>query len=207
MKRPKAALFLTLSFFLPLLMAVFLWRRNVGPQYIYFIQPFLALLVALGVFGAAKLILPLVAEGARHRIFVGAFVIAGLLLPNYGYFLTENNTYHETSSGDEANYRKIFGYVRKEFASGNALVTRHVRSYYFAGLDAAVYDLGDEIDRKRMDVEDLLTIIAAHPGGFVVLSDNDWNDYVTKEAKEFLKLNLEEVDNESVRGAVYVYRW
>ncbi|MEK9151113.1 MAG: hypothetical protein AAB547_00605 [Patescibacteria group bacterium] len=202
---PKESLWLSLSFLVPLAMAIWLWRRNIGAQYIFFIQTFAMILVAAGVFGVWKL----ACEKFGIVTTKKSLAVLGLLfvlVPNLGYFAEENNTYHETSSGSNPNYRKVFAYFKKNHVATDVLVTRNVRNYYFSGANVPVYDLGDEISRTRLSQADLEKLMTEYQTGWVILSDNDY-DYVGKDAKEFLTKNLTKVSNDQVRGAIDVYRW
>ncbi len=202
---PKESLWLSLSFLVPLAMAIWLWRRNIGVQYIFFIQAFAMILVASGVFGVWKLLCEKFGIIAPKK----SLVVLGLLfvlVPNFGYFAEENNTYHETSSGSNPNYRKVFAYFKKNHAPTDVLVTRNVRNYYWSGANVPVYDLGDEISRTRISQADLEKLMTEYQTGWMILSENDY-DYVSKEAEAFMKKNLTRVSNDQVRGAIDVYTW
>jgi hypothetical protein len=129
-----------------------------------------------------------------------------LLVPNFGYFLAENNTYHETSSGGNPNYRKVFEYVKKNRLPTDVLVTRNMRNYYWSGTDIPVYDLGDEVNREKLSLDALERIVKEHESGWVVLSDNDY-DYFSNEAETYMKQRMERISNPSVRGPIEVYRF
>lgn len=203
--RPKEALWLSLSTAVPLAMAIWLWRRNAGPQYIFFIQSFVLILSAAGVYGVLALLREQAAAFGKKGVLM-VVLLAGLLLPNYGYFLEENNTYHETSSGGNPNYRKVFDYFKKNRESGDVLITRNFRNYYFAGAKVPVYDFGGELSEEKFSLTELERIVALHPHGWIVLSTNDY-DYISKDAEDYFKKNMERVSHSQVRGPVEVYRW
>lgn len=205
LNRPQEALWLSLAFLVPLFMAIWFWRRNVGPQYIFFVIPFILLLAAVGVYGIMCFVRENLAILGKRRV-LSALVLLLLLLPNYGYFLEENNTYHETSSGGNPNYRKVFDYFKKNKADGDVLITRNFRNYYFAGAKVPVFDFGGELSQRKFSIEDLKSILALHPHGWVILSTNDY-DYISHDAEAYFKKNMELVSNAQVRGAVEVYRW
>lgn len=201
----KESLWLSISLIVPLAMAIWLWRRNIGAQYIFFAQAFALMLAASGVFGLWTIVCEKWSITAKKQtlVMLGLLII---LVPNFGYFTEENNTYHETSSGGNPNYRKVFAYFKKNKTDTDVLVTRNVRNYYFAGAQVPVYDLGDEISRARLSQEDLEKLMKEYKTGWVILSDNDY-DYVGKGVKEFLAKNLNRVSNDQVRGAIEVYTW
>ncbi|MBP7811470.1 MAG: hypothetical protein KA054_01345 [Candidatus Moranbacteria bacterium] len=204
-RRPKAAGYLVFSFIIPLACAMWFFRRNAGPQYIFFAQSFELILTAAGMFGLWQSLREHYSQWSRKTaliIFFGLF----LLVPNLGYFLEANNTYHETSSGENPNYRKVFNYVVKNRLPTDVLVTRNVRNYYWSGADIRVYDLGDEINREKLSLDALERIVRDHESGWVILSDNDY-DYVSQEAEWYVKGQMERVSNPSVRGPIEVYRF
>jgi len=205
LNRPKEALWLSLGFLVPFAMAVWFWRRNAGPQYIFFASPFVFLLTGAGVYGLIHFVREhLGLLGSRRAII--ALIVLLLLLPNYGYFLEENNTYHETSSGGNPNYRKVFDYFKKNKQDGDVLITRNFRNYYFGGAKVQVYDFGGELSKTKFSLAELQSIMAEHEHGWVILSTNDY-DYISNETEVFFKKNMERVSNAQVRGAVEVYRW
>lgn len=204
LKLPKESLWLTLSLVVPLSMAVWLWRRNAGPQYIFFVQSFALLLSAIGVYGLVGIVRERFAECRRGVLWT--LLLVALLLPNWGYFGEENNTYHETSSGGNPNYRKVFEYVKKNKTNEDVIITRNFRNYYLSGAKMPVYDFGGELSEAKFSLSELQDIMNQHPHGWVVLSTNDY-DYISRDAELAIKKNMEQISNAQVRGAIEVYRW
>lgn len=206
MNRQKEAVWLTSGALVPLVMAIWLWNRNAGPQYIFFAQSFVILLTATGVYGLSVFVREHLTTFDKRSIWAGIFGLSLLLLPNYGYFFEENNTYHETSTGDSPNYRKVFDFFKKNMQPDDVLITRNFRNYYFSGAKVPVYDFGGELSKEKFSLADLQAIMTEHPHGWVIVSDNDY-DYIGNDAEQFWKKNMERVSNSSVRGAIEVYRW
>lgn len=200
----RESLWLTLSLLVPLSMAIWLWRRNMGAQYIYFAESFAGILTAVGIFGLWKMISEKYALTTKKSLLLLSLVI--VLVPNFGYFFLENNTYHETSSGSNPNYRKVFTYFKKNHLATDVLVTRNMRNYYFADAKVPVYDLGDEISRTKLSQEEVEKLMTEYKTGWIILSDNDY-DYVAKGMKEYLVKNLVKVSNDQVRGSIDVFTW
>lgn len=201
----KAAGWLSLSFLVPLILAVWFFRRNAGPQYIFFAQSFGMILAAAGLWHVWETLSGRFAEwGKRGSYALLALMI--LLVPNWGYFLEENNTYLETSTSSNPNYRKVFTYFKKNVAEGEVLITRNFRNYYWSGAEVPVYDFGGELSKERFSLAELEKIVAEHPHGWVIVSTNDY-DYISKEAEEYWKKRMERVSNAQVRGDIEVYRW
>lgn len=203
--RANAALYLSLAYAVPLFLAVFMWNRNVGPQYIFFIQSFGMILSAAGLVALYEWIRQ--KSGAwdmRRSILAGLCLF--LLVPNLAYFFEENNTYHETSTGSNPNYRKVFAYVKKEKAETDVLITRNFRNYYWSGAKMPVYDFGGELSEKKLSLADIQMIEKSHPSGWLVYSGND-EDYISADVEPYITKNWERVSNANVRGDITVYRW
>lgn len=201
---PKESLWLSLSLLVPLAMAIWMWRRNIGAQYIFFVQGFSLILVAAGIFGFWKVFCEKWNIATKKSLMVLGLLI--ILVPNFGYFFEENNTYHETSSGSKPNYRKVFTYFKKHHIDTDVLITRNVRNYYFSGAQVPIYDLGDEVSKTRLSQKELESLMIKYKTGWIILSDNDYN-YISKKVKRFLPKNLTRVSNDQVRGAIDVYTW
>ncbi|MFZ1627027.1 MAG: hypothetical protein WAT81_04455, partial [Candidatus Moraniibacteriota bacterium] len=193
----SAALYLAAAYLVPLLMAIFLWRRNVGPQYIFFIQSFGMILAAAGIVGVFEFLRR--SMGGRWNIRLALLSGLGLflLVPNLGYFLEENNTYHETSTGGNPNYRKVFAYFKKERIDGDILITRNFRNYYWGGAKATVYDFGGELSKDKLSFAEVKKIEADHSSGWFIYSGND-EDYISSEVEQYVAKNWERVSNANV---------
>lgn len=204
LKGRSEALWLGLNFAVPLLMAIFLWRRNAGPQYIFFIQSFTLLLTAIGIWGILSFIRT---ELSRFK-YAPLLGLAALLLivPAYGYFLEENNTYHETSTSSNPQYRKAFSYFKKHREAGDVLITRNFRNFYWQGAEVPVYDFGGELSEKNFSLAELEAIRAEHPHGWVIISGND-RDYISGEAEKAIEATMEHIDSSQIRGDIEAYRW
>lgn len=204
-KQPQASLYLGLSWLVPLTLAILLWLRNVGAQYIYFAQSFILISAAIGLVGLYEIIRTKFSIQKRNQLILLGLILI-FLVPNWGYFFEENNTYHETSTGDNPNYRKVFTYLKKEKLPTDALITRNFRNYYWSGAEIAVYDFGGELAKEKLSLTEIQGIMAQHPTGWFVYSGND-ADYISGDVERWVEKNLERVSNANVRGDISVYRW
>ncbi|MEI8343321.1 MAG: glycosyltransferase family 39 protein [Candidatus Moraniibacteriota bacterium] len=198
----KEAVWLLTSLLVPLFMAAFMWKRTQGIQYIFFLQSFLIILIASGIYAVATFFEKQLVNISKKAFWVTIF-LALLLLPNYAYFFSENNTYHRTDVGD---YRKVFLYVKKYFKAGDVIVTRNFRNYYLSGMHTKIYDFGGESALSDLSVEQLKQVAAQNSSGWIILFDND-TLFFSKEAKTYLENNFSKVDNAAVRGQATVYFW
>ena len=201
------------TFVVGLVAAIFLWNRNVGAQYIFFLQPLAMILVAVGVVAAGRWMARVT---GRRALFVGTLLAAAVFLPYYGYFFQTNTTYHITMTADRANYRKVFTYIRDNAQPGDVMITRNFRNFYWRGMDMPVFDFGSERDEAQLEKEGKVKkitaayvqdIMAQYPHGWVVLADND-ETFVEKEARAYLAQHAVAItDSDLVRGKVTVYEW
>lgn len=203
--REKEAVWLLVSALVPLVMAVWLWRRNEGQQYIFFAQSFMTLLVASGGYALVEFLRAEFAGRWKHTASASIIALA-FLIPNYGYFFAENNTYHETSSGSNPNYRKVFSYFKDKRTDDEVLITRNFRNYYWSGEGVTVYDFGGELSESKFSLEELQEIMTRHPRGWFIASENDLT-YVSSAAKRHIESTMERMSDARLRGDIVVYRW
>ncbi len=204
-KLEEETLWLAVSFFAVLLSAMFLWDRNVGDQYIFFIKSFEIILIASGIYALAEF-LGKNLEKYKSKAFYVPLALSLLLLPNYGYFFQDSNTYKQTSESDSANYKKIFTYVNKKVKPSDVFITRNFRNYYWSGKNIKVYDFGGELAEEKLSLDEVKNIQSENPSGWLIISDND-DAYIANDAMEYIVKNFERVSNDQVRGKVLVYKW
>jgi hypothetical protein len=203
--KEKETAWLLVSSLVPLVMAVWFWRRNEGQQYIFFAQSFMAILVASGGYGLVRFVNDEFSSRWKHAVCAATLLLA-VLVPNWGYFFWENNTYHETSTGSSANYRKIYQYFRNNAGDGDALIARNFRNYYWSGTETKVLDFGGELSVSKLSVGEIEAFMTKHPTGWFIASDNDM-DYVSRDAEIFIGKNMERQSHSLIRGNVEVWRW
>lgn len=203
--KPKESAWLVASSLVPLLSAVFLWNRVAGDQYIYFAQSFEMLLIAVGGYAVVRFVRDRF-EKDWKRVACAAILGFAILVPDWSYFLQENNTYHETSSSSAPNYRKIYQYFRQNHEPGEALIARDFRNYYWSGMGIPVENIGGEVTRDKLTLERLQEIMTEYPRGWVIVSDND-TDFISRDAERFIERNMEKQSHSLIRGNVSVWRW
>ncbi len=204
-EKKKEALWLLSSSLVPLGMAIWFWRRNEGQQYIFFAQSFMLLLVSVGAYGVIGFVKDEFSSRWKHA-GLAALIALGVFLPNWGYFFWENNTYHETSSGTNPNYRKVFAYFKEKRSADDVLITRNFRNYYWSGEKVRVYDFGGELSESKLSVEEVQSILRDNPRGWFIASGNDMG-YVSTEAKRYIEKNMERMSDSRIRGDILVYRF
>lgn len=202
---PKESAWLSISFLIPLFSAIFLWSRNVGGQYIFFLKPFGIILIASGIYFLAKFFQENLQNYGR-KAYLSTIILALLILPNYAYFFQKDNAYNQTSDSSNPNYRKVFTYFKKAKIDGDVLITRNFRNYYWSGAKVKVFDFGGELAKEKLSLEDIKKITAENSSGWFIISSND-ESYIANDAIEYVVKNFQRVSNTQVRGDVMVYRW
>lgn len=205
-KLTKETTWLIASFLVPLLMAVFLWRRNAGPQYIFFAQSFEIILISSGIYAAAKYFQKNLSAGKPKKIFAVAIFLSLVLLPDWAYFFQQNNVYRQTSAAENPNYRSVFTYFKKKKSADDVLIARNFRNYYWSGQNVKVYDFGGELSTDKFSLNQLMQVVNDNKSGWVILSDND-DRYISNEATAYMNENMIKVNDIAVRGNMNVYRW
>jgi len=203
-------LWVSVTFVTIFLLAATLWNRNIGGQYIAFMQPFALITAAIG---AVALF-----DRMRAKHFsTGAFVLLLVVfLPQYSYFFQDNNTYSITAAGETPDYRKVFDYVKQNSSADEALITRNFRNYYYGGANLQVVDFGSERTEDVLAAEGKFSKITAeilagvqgdNASGWFVYTDND-EQFISRDAEQYARDHFERVtDSSLVRGKVFVYRW
>lgn len=201
----KESLWLSVSFFSVLFSAIFLWDRNVGNQYIFFVESFSIILVASGIYAMLWFFDTNMAKFGKKIIYI-PLALTLLILPNWAYFFEESNVYRQTSASDSVNYKKIFSYFNKSRKAEDVLVTRNFRNFYWKGDKIKVFSFGGEISSDKLTLSEIQEIVSQNPSGWVIISEND-NVYIANDAEEWIDKNIAKVSNSYVRGKVSVYRW
>lgn len=204
-KERSRGLWVVVSFFAVLLMAIFVWHRNAGVQYIFFVESFEMIIIASGIVALADY---LKHNLINHKTKAFAVVVIGsvLMLPNYAYFFLNDNTYHASLHSQTPNFQKAYAYVLKNRKATDVLITRNFRNYYFSGAKIETITFGGELATADFKLNDLLKAMSQHESGWLVYTDNDTR-YITKEARNYMEENLEKVTQASEPGVMIVYRW
>lgn len=140
-KYGKIGLWTVLSFLVPLLLAIFSWERNVGDQYIYLVQLFKVMIVAVGVYFFSKKISN--AFEQSKKAFIPVLFMVLLLLVNFGFFFSGASFYGEPKSWEYTNYREGFTYFLKHKSEDAAIFVRPLTNYYLRGTNTNVLAYND----------------------------------------------------------------
>ena len=171
----------------------------------FFVKPFVIILIAAGIYYLAKFLKDNLGEHGKKAYLI-AIIILLLILPNYAYFFQSDNAYNQTSESDNPDYRKVFIYFKKAKTADDVLITRNFRNYYWSGSKVKVFDFGGELAKEKLSLQDINKITAENPSGWFIFSDND-ESYIANDVITYAEKNWEKVSNVQVRGKVTVFRW
>lgn len=203
-KIKKETLFLLLSGLIPMLLAVFVWKREESHRYIYFLQSFGIILSAAGIYGVINLIVARI----KYKILVVLILLAGFMsLVNYDYFISKKmNVYGTSKDSYYPDFKAVHDYVSDNMKPGEAMVTRSYRSYYWRGKSVEVYDIkslrfGSSGCDQKID-----KIVKENPSGWVVYPKVDKLN-ICKAGRDYYKNNLTRIKADQIPSSVEVYHW
>lgn len=191
-KDRRSAIWLISMFFAILSPAFLVWDYVFGERLIFFILPFGIILLASGIYYLASFL----RENSlkiKIPVFIGIIGLFLLILPDYSRFFGEKNFYQQES--DNPDYRKMFSYVKKNGASGDFLITRNFRSFYYQKFGFRVLDTGagNKISQAKLD-----KIIAQNSAIWTIFDDGKGtfeNDALTFVKNNFLLVKEIEDNN------------
>lgn len=198
-KYGKIGLWTVLSFLVPLFLAIFTWKRNVGDQYIYLAQLFKVMVVACAVYFTSKKIAGLFANSKKVFMLILGLIL--LLLINFSFFYSELGFYQGVKSWQHSNYREVFEYFLKKKGDNTVLFARPLTNYYLKGsnTDLLTYGADDKLTVPRIwDAQDEFDEI------WVIYSKNT---DINGAARNLMEREFELVETKYTNNKIKVYRW
>ncbi|MFC1645391.1 hypothetical protein ACFL08_05185 [Patescibacteria group bacterium] len=206
-KENKEGLFVSVVFWVTLLMSIFFWKRTAGEQYIYFIKPFQIILISGGIYGIASFLKDNLKKFGKCA-YVVSIILFLLIVPNYIYFTIKDNFYSQTSTSENPNYRKTFSYFLNHRQDGDILITREFRNYYFRDANVDIISLGGERAKegeKKITKSRLRGLLKNGKSCvWVIVSDND-KTFITKEAEVYIEDEMKKIRDVKTRGPISTY--
>jgi hypothetical protein len=214
----KRGLWLVLSFLVPFLLAIFIWDRSAGAQYIYFIQTFQAIIIASGIYFLAKNLTKILTKKKWYLffkkenyrkilIFSGILIYSFLILYNFNYFQQENNFYGDDKKWTHSNYQKVFDYFLKHRSENALLVTRDFRNYNYAKTNIPVFDFGGENKpENELTLEKLKNLETENQEIWIVIATND-HDYIESDARHYIRDNYQFVETNYTNDSMEIWKF
>jgi len=207
MKLRKETLFIVLSGFVPMLLAVFAWQREESHRYIYFLQSFGIILSAAGIYGIISLITERIKK-YKYKLVVIILIFAGFMSPiSYEYIYNKKmEVYVANDNSYYPNFQKIHNFVSSQMKPGEAMITRAYRSFYWRGEKIKVYDTKSLRFGSSGCEQKINKIVGENPSGWVVFPKID--KLISCEAgRNYYKNNMERIKNDQIPSSVEVYHW
>ncbi|MCX6766061.1 MAG: hypothetical protein NT136_03845 [Candidatus Moranbacteria bacterium] len=202
--RKKEAVFLFLSAAVPLAAAVFTWSRDPAHRYIYFLQSFGIILIAVGIFAAIYFISGKFSKYRKPVIVITLIVFTALI--SFKYLAKNSEVYGHTKNSYYPDFTKIFSYILANKKPEDVFVTRAYRSYYFRSQKIPVYDT-QVLPLEKSDCREVLEdIISENKSGWVIIPKVDYVS-LCKDGRQYLSENLSRVRADAIPTSAPVYRW
>lgn len=217
-KNFKKGLWLVLSFLVPFLLAVFVWDRSAGAQYIYFIQTFQTIIIASGIYFLAKILTRSLTRkkwylffkkdhSKKILIFSGILIYSFLILYNFNYFQQENNFYGDDKKWTHSNYQKVFDYFLRYRSENSLLVTRDFRNYNYAKANIPVFDFGGENKpENELTLEKLKNLETKNQEIWIVIATND-HDYIDSEARQYIRDHYQFIETNYTNESMEIWKF
>lgn len=142
-KYSKVGLWTVIFYLVILFLAIMVWKRNAGHQYILLTQSFKIIIMASGIyFIAINLAEKIFSESKKW--FVGLILLFLAILLNFSFFFSEEGFYQDPKKWSHSNYREAFGYYLKHRKPNDAIITREFTNYYLRGSQSNVIDYGED---------------------------------------------------------------
>lgn len=206
MKLKKETLFILLSGLIPMLLAVFVWKREESHRYIYFLQSFGIILSAAGIYGVIQLVASRIKNYNCKKIAVIILLIAFLSGVNYGYLSKKSDVYVQKSNSYYPDFETIFGYVKQHKSAEDVMITRAYRSFYWRGAGIKTYDI-KSLQMGATGCQDKIDkIVKENPSGWVVYPKVDKLN-ICGAGRDYYQNNLARIKNSQIPSSVEIYRW
>lgn len=196
----KLGLWLAINFLAILFLAAFIWKRNAGLQYLYFITPFKVIIFSGGVYFISNFLSEKISSGSR-RAFWGWVVFFFLLLPNWGFFLSGEGFYRDIKKWDLPNYREVYGYYLENRQGNAAIVARPLVSYYLRDSASPVIDYGVS---NPLTLDRVVLAQGQYDQLWVIFSKDT---YIKSDAERYIRENFELIKTKYTNDTLLIYVW
>jgi hypothetical protein len=199
--RSKIGFWTVISYLVPLSLAIMVWKRNAGHQYILFTQSFKVIIMASGVYFAAKIISEKIFSGSK-RWFTGSLFLFLALLLNFPFFFSKDSFYKNPKKWNYSNYREVFNYYLRHRDENSILITRPSTNYYLAGTNTFLigYNEGEE----ELTLEKIIQAQQKSDDVWLIFSKTT---YIKSDAREYFKKNFSQIETNYTNDQLEIWRW
>lgn len=206
-KYQKVGLWIIVSFFVPLFLAIFIWDRSPGHQYIFFLHPFKVIIMAAGVLNFSQVIAEKVFPQRKKAAFIVILGTVLLVLINFSFYFSKEVFWGNPRKWEKSNYRQVFRYVLKRKQPNDLVITRGFRNYYLAGSKSKLLDFGGENKKEdRLTLEKIIKAQEENQKIWLVISTNDW-DYIEGKAKRYIQKTFQRTKTNYTNSSMEIWVW
>jgi hypothetical protein len=198
--RSKIGVWTVVSYLVPLFLAIMVWKRNAGHQYILFTQSFKIIIMAGGIYYLAKVVSENVFSSSKRWLF-GLILLFLVLVLNFSFFFSKESFYENPRKWSYSNYREVFQYYLRHRGQNNALITRPSTNYYLSGTgtDIIGYDDGNELTKDR-----IVEAQKKYDELWLIFSKTT---YIKSDARDYYKQGFEKLKTNYTNDQIDVWRW
>lgn len=206
----KRGIWVAVNFLVPLFLAIFVWKRSAGEQYIFFIQSFKTIIIAGGLYFIFEWLKNNLAEtlGGKKAVLAGLVIFMALVVPNFAYFTQDPNPLSNEKKLETPNYRRVFSYFLKRQKEGDLLITRGLRAFYFWGYGKDFLDFGGmDNEDDKLTLEKIKKAQNEHPRLWLIMSTNDYS-YIRKDARDYIRENFKkDTGSQYLNDSTEIWVW
>lgn len=196
----KTGIWIVVNFLSILFLALFIWKRNAGLQYLYFITFFKIIIFSAGVLFLTEIISEKIFSGSK-KAFWFLIVFWFLLLPNWSFFFSSEGFYRDIKKWKVPNYREVYGYYVKNRQPNSAIISRPLASYYLNQTHSAVLEYGVD---NPLTLERLLEAQNKYTEIWAIFSKDT---YIKNDAEKYIQENFELIKTDYTNDVLFLYVW
>lgn len=196
----KTGVWIVVNFLTILFLAMFIWKRNAGLQYLYFITFFKTIVFSAGVLFLTEIFSKKIFFGSR-KAFWSLVAFWFLLLPNWNFFFSDEGFYQDIKKWKVPNYREVYGYYVKNRSVNSAIISRPLASYYLNKTRSAVLEYGVD---NPLTLERLLEAQNKYNEIWAIFSKDI---YIKKDAEKYIRENFELIKTNYTNDVLFFYVW
>ncbi len=200
----KAGVWIVVSYIVVLFLAIMIWRREPGNQYIVFTQPFKIIIISSGIFYVAKIIADKVFDSSRKH-FWGLIALFLILIFNFSFFYSKDSFYGNVKSWNYSNYREVSQYFLNHRDYKSVLIIRNIPSkdYYFNGFYVDLINYNEK-EGYELTLNMVLDAQKEYKDVWLIFSRSF---YIDGDALDYIEEKFEEVDSSYANKQLEIWRW
>lgn len=200
-KQQKPGIWITVNFLVPLLLAIFVWHRNAGHQYIYFIHSFKYILMAAAIYYSSDFIAKKIDFLAYKKAFIIITVYFLAVLINMPFFFSADSFYQDYTKWTYPNYKQAYTYYLKHRQSNDLLITRKLTFYYIKDSHSNVLTYADGNPLTLAQIQKAQEI---YPQIWMIATKDS---FIKGDAQKYIEDNFELIETSYTNNVIKIWRW